>query len=387
LHVAFRIKVILALLISILVTATAVSPIFLLPKPTQQQQQQQQTTIASGALTTGPESHLDPDYSSTGTQIAFSQNTSGYFQIWTMTSSGNELVQLTSFASNQRYPKWNPSGNEIAFLSIVKSGSTIMVLNILTKKITKMCPNSCSNESTYAWSPSGSNFVFNSLVNGKSEIFLADTSTWKVLQLTPANQAENLYPSWCMDNQCILFSSNSTGRFAIYQMNTQGGEVHQLSQGTGNDFVPIMSPNGEYISFTSNDTGQMSLWIMDSNGSWHTPVQSNPLKQKPGLAFSPLVCEETFAAWRPDGKELLYDTAGSQLMAFYIGVMVVNYNGAGRGTVQLGNSLVSASINQSVGVDPSWRPDGGGIIYASNQTGSFEIYAQILNFTSPNPYG
>ncbi len=369
-------------------TLIAVTPIFLLPAPTQHSQQKvSSTSIPLNQLTQGPESHLNPSYSPNGQQIVFSENTSGHFQIWVMDSSGSDLVQLTSFSSNQLHPEWNPSGNQIAFLSIGSSSSTIMVLNILTKQLSKLCDSSCSNDTTFAWSPSGSYIVFNAFVGDKSEIFVADTSTWKVSQLTQVGQDDNLYPTWSVDSQWIIFSSNTTGNYAIYEMSLDGSELHQISLGTGNDFAPIMSPNGEFIAFTCNESDQMAMWLVTSNGSSQFPVQSNPLKQKPGLAYSPPVSEDTYAAWRPDGKELLFYTTTDQLMAFYIGVMVVNYNGAGRGIVQLGNSLIAAPTNQTTIIQPSWQPDGAGIIYASNQTGNYEIYTQVFNSTSPNPYG
>ena len=375
----------LSLVFSLLATGIAVSPVFLFSGPPTTRQSN--IVPASNQLTQCPSAHYDPVFSPDGQQIAFSSNASGSFQIWVMDDLGSHLVKLTSLGGNQLSPEWNPAKREIAFLSVQNSSSAITILSTITNRLAKICDGYCSNETTFDWSPSGSFIVYNANFGSKSEIFITNTLTWKETELTPRNQAENLDPKWSSDGRWILFSSNSSGSFEIYEMNTTGGNLRQLSSGRGDDFAPLMSPDGKYVAFTSNSSGEGNLWLMKSNGSDQQPVESNPLKQKPGLDYSPSVTVETRAIWRPDGRALLFDTTQSDLMAFYLGVTVINYNGASRGAVQLGNALVALSREPIANIEPSWRPDGGAIVFASNQAGCFNLYTQIFSSASPNPYG
>jgi Tol biopolymer transport system component len=62
----------------------------------------------------------DPDWSPSGTRIAYTQVRSGQEQIWTMRASGTDKRRLAAGAQ----PSWSPDGRRIAF---VRSGRLFTV--------------------------------------------------------------------------------------------------------------------------------------------------------------------------------------------------------------------------------------------------------------------
>jgi Tol biopolymer transport system component len=52
----------------------------------------------------------------------------------------------------------------------------------------------------------------------------------------------------------------------IWTINRAGGEQRQLTNNSGTNFSPRVSPDGRYIFFTSNRTGANQVWRMNSDG-------------------------------------------------------------------------------------------------------------------------
>jgi Tol biopolymer transport system component len=58
---------------------------------------------------------MQPAWSPDGSQIAFSSNRAGSYDIWLMSSDGTNLRQLTDDFDWDRAPSWSPDGSRIAF--------------------------------------------------------------------------------------------------------------------------------------------------------------------------------------------------------------------------------------------------------------------------------
>ncbi len=53
----------------------------------------------------------------------------------------------------------------------------------------------------------------------------------------------------------------------IFISNTESGETQNLTQGNGNNWSPVWSPNGRYLGFLSDrgSSGQANLWVWEAN--------------------------------------------------------------------------------------------------------------------------
>ena len=83
----------------------------------------------------------------------------------------------------------------------------------------------------------------------------------------------------------------------ICVFNTQSGETRNLTQETGDNWLPVWSPDSQYLAFLSNrdGSGQARLWI------WN--AAKDELRRVSDLAIR---AEEI--AWMPDGREIVVTT-------------------------------------------------------------------------------
>lgn len=64
-------------------------------------------------LTHHPADDIQPDWSPDGTQIAFSSNRDGDYDIWIMDADGSNLIKVIDTDVNESDPNWSPDGRHI----------------------------------------------------------------------------------------------------------------------------------------------------------------------------------------------------------------------------------------------------------------------------------
>ena len=74
----------------------------------------------------------------------------------------------------------------------------------------------------------------------------------------------------------IVFVSNKTGNEDIFSMNLDGSELSQLTDYSGNDMYPSVSPDGKKIAYTSDIGGSWQILIMNWDGTGKTQITANP---------------------------------------------------------------------------------------------------------------
>jgi TolB protein len=246
----------------------------------------------------------------TGGQIAFSRLTGDYWQIWTMEPDGKEVKQITSSASDKRYPVWAKEGRKLFFRTnnselfsfdlnagkerrilaslglssrVVPSpdGSKLVVarlrsqlkdsgnlmLTMLDGGNNRVLTRDAGIQHDPSWSPDGTQIVYVSSHGYRtSELYTVGADGSNKRRLTN-NKASDVLPVFSPDGKTIAYVSDATGSYEIWLMNTDGSSCRRITDSKGIDTRPCWSPNGDKIVFASNRTGQMQVWIMNSDGS------------------------------------------------------------------------------------------------------------------------
>ncbi|MGI9068668.1 MAG: protein kinase domain-containing protein [Pyrinomonadaceae bacterium] len=95
----------------------------------------------------------------------------------------------------------------------------------------------------------------------------------------------------------IVFVSNETDNLDIWSMDSKGENRLQLTTKAGQNFSPVVSPDGRYVTFTSDRTGTRNIWRMGLDGSDQMPLTN-------GWA-------DGFATISPDSRWVFYSSVVS----------------------------------------------------------------------------
>jgi Tol biopolymer transport system component len=99
------------------------------------------------------------------------------------------------------------------------------------------------------WSPTGEQIAFHSNPDGNADIILVPAEGGKPRNLT-SHPAQDTFPTFSRDGQWVYFSSTRSGQAMIWKMPSSGGPAAQVSAGLG--MMAIESPDGAYLYYTES---------------------------------------------------------------------------------------------------------------------------------------
>jgi len=246
-------------------------------------------------------------------RIAFSSDrasaTERRFDIFSMNADGTDVRRLTTSPAGDRQPDWSTTGTDLAY-TIDKPGAVanfevarMTAAGSGHRQITTTPEGEASSQP--AWRPDGRGLLYRR--SGPTGV----GSIWQLglLGESPAIRFRPpyvpLYPTWAPDMSRVLFTailspSGDTDR-AIFTMNPDGSGLLALFNAPGSfDSAPAWSPDGKAIAFESNadvgganPEGDMEVWTMAADGSSRVQLTHNAL-------------HDEGPAWSPDGRLLAY---------------------------------------------------------------------------------
>lgn len=117
------------------------------------------------------------------------------------------------------------------------------------------------------WSPDGGWIAFDTHVEDHVHIFVVDAEGRNLHAITHGD-SDNFVPSWSCDGKSIYFASLRTGNRQIWKHSVENGSERQLTEHGG--FDPLESYDGQTIYYSKFD--EPGIWSMPASGGSESPV-------------------------------------------------------------------------------------------------------------------
>jgi serine/threonine protein kinase/Tol biopolymer transport system component len=140
----------------------------------------------------------------------------------------------------------------------------------------------------------------------------------------------------------------------LWIVDLERGGASRLANAPGQNNRPVFSPDSERVAFSSDRDGPRDMYVISALGS--PPEQS--IYRSKTLAKDPL-------SWSPDGRFLVYRDVGPST-SWDLWTRPTSGDGSPAAFVQGPATETNGAIS----------PDGRWMVYASDETGRYEVYVQ-----------
>jgi Tol biopolymer transport system component/serine/threonine protein kinase len=319
-----------------------------------------------------------PSFSPDGNQIAYAWDgeAGNNYDIYVKQIGTEALARLTTDSAADLFPRWSPDGRHIAFIRQTAEGGGLYLMSSLggaERRIATLSPTQTTHSfsgfsSPLSWSPDGEWLAVadRSSPQEPSSIFLVARESGEKRRLTAPpleESAGDTQPAIAPDGKSVAFIRLSRGDLAdLYLVPVAGGEARRLTFESGAMVSPTWTPEGLDILFLNSAGG--SLWRMPAAGG--TPERVDAAGQ--GLTDLAISRQGNRLAW----SQGIFDS----------NIWQVELSGAAipTGRKQSAQALISSTRTE---VSPQFSPDGKRIVFASNRSGSAEIW--VCDSTGERP--
>uniref|UniRef100_Q026W9 Amidohydrolase n=1 Tax=Solibacter usitatus (strain Ellin6076) TaxID=234267 RepID=Q026W9_SOLUE len=300
-----------------------------------------------------------PDFSPTGSLIAFQSFSGGTFHIWVMKPDGSGRRELTEGHGDDRDPRVSPDGARIAFSSdrAMKGNYDIWTVEVATGKLAQWTSDP-SDEYEPAWSPDGMEIAYVSGAGAIGHAVLAAKAGGqpRVIIEAPDGSKVNA-PSWSPDGKQIAYVQTTANKLRLLISGKQVGSAEDVFP------FPAVWLSATRILYTGN--GKIWKTQLATNTTENVPFKAafavNRAAYKRNVpdfdTTAPRTAKGILApALSPDGKRIVFE-ALNQLWLMEIG---------GEATPLTNDGYYKQT--------PVWSPDGKRIAYSSDKNGTANVY-------------
>ncbi|HST22680.1 MAG TPA: S41 family peptidase [Blastocatellia bacterium] len=333
--------------------------------------------------------------------------------LWSVERGGGEARRITTHPGEESYPAFSPDGSQLAFSRQIGGNWDIYVMPA-TGGEARQITYQPRNDYAYDWTPDGKTILFMSGLTGGPRLYTIALDG--VLQNELPLRPEALNGSFSPDGKRVVYSPTSAiGDWRFYRGGSKGqiwlanptnGDIEKLPQGNYNDDFPAWV--GNKIYFLSDRTGIYNLYSYDLSSK-----QTKQLTTFEHHGVRWLGAGAGAVAFVRDGRIHLHDAATGQTRVVDVrlspdtaelkprtvnaarGLESVLLNASGdrvifgaRGEAMIFDPSTGnvRNITATSGVAerfPALSPDGKMIAYFSDESGEYQLHARPASGEGP----
>jgi len=218
-----------------------------------------------------------------------------------LTRKIEERIPLKS-VDEPESPAFAPDGRTIAFAALRGGVGDIFTVDLATKQIANLTDDAFADYGP-VYSPDGTFLVYNARVSGNQKLFRFDLATKKKTQLTFGTQDETA--ATFIDDNTLTFASTATDPavplepevakngniYNIWTLDLKNGELRQYTDAVGGNWSPVVLSEGgvksNKIAFISYYKNEYSIRTLERKEPLHTAASSDFGVPGPVIDFVP----------------------------------------------------------------------------------------------------
>ena len=352
-------------------------------------------------LTDQPGQERFPSLSPDGKSVVYASQATGNWDIYLQRVGGRNPINLTrDCLDDDSQPAFSPDGESIAFRS-ERDGGGIFMMGATGESVRRLTDEGYNP----AWSPDGQEIAFGTEASWDVGSRWAISQIWAVDVRTGerrlVSRGDAVQPAWSPHGHRIAYWQYKGGQRDIVTVPARGGAAVAVTEDAAMDWSPAWSPDGSYLYFSGNRGGSMNLWrvpIDERSGralGAFEPV-TTPSLYGGDLGFSRDGALLVYAAWstRSTLRKVGFDPrtgriigqpmpaaapAGIQPSASPDGRRLAFVYGRNQDDIFIvrtdGTALRQLTDDPYRDMGPQWFPDGERILFFSNRSGRFQVWA------------
>ncbi|MEM7035179.1 MAG: hypothetical protein AAF629_36910 [Chloroflexota bacterium] len=196
-------------------------------------------------------------------RVVFSAFRNGQWDIYSVSSRGGDLRQLTDDPFEDEHPAYSPDGQSIAYASRRAQNWDIYLLDLSTGLETRLTQDP-HYDGAPAWSQDGQWLAFESFRAGDLDIWAVSLDTLSFINYTSTSPTGDFDPAWDQLNNRILFTSWREGDNDIWAIDIETQVVSPLTISTASEHQPTRQGDTGPLVFTRNQLGDSDIYALNS---------------------------------------------------------------------------------------------------------------------------